>query len=335
MLTRTLAPFLCLLIAACGTEPLAKDPTGKFLVGAKCTPTTLSKTIVATTDATLILAFESNNRDVMTATNAANRTTRPFVIVIGDAPGGKEELADAVIVANTGAATAIDLALLACNGVTLPTKHIEVGSRTVTPANRAAGGMSQAGPGDAFMAITRIQHSKLLTTKPETDESHQVGLLQTDASNNGQQRIRRDANAAASRYPQLQLVISSGAADSDVNELAQLMITRGCKVLILATSDPQQAQAVVAIAAKAPDGGVPVIVLDPLMRNHGTCVIGCSPGSLGQAAAKLVRGLLPEGGSIITCFTPDGRQPISAVSGTRAFGFCQAMNLPTKQLLGR
>jgi ABC-type sugar transport system substrate-binding protein len=335
MLKRTLAPLLCLLIAACGNEPLAKDPTGKFLVAAKCAPTTLGKTVANTIDATLILAFESNNTEVMTATNAANRTTRPFVIVIGDAPDDKEELADAVVVANTGAATAIDLAILACNGITLPAKLIEVGSRTITPANRAAGGTLHAGPGDAFMAITRMQHSKLLTTKPETDESHQVGLLQTSASNGGQERIRREATAAASRYPQLQLVVTTGAPNSDFGEQAQLMITQGCKVLLLATSDPRQAQAVVAIAAKAPDNGVPVIVLDPLMGDHGTCVIGCSPSSLGQAAAQLVQGLLPEGGSIITCFTPDGLQPISAVSGTRAFGFCQAMNLPTKQLLGR
>ncbi|MDE0896714.1 MAG: hypothetical protein OSB10_09020, partial [Planctomycetota bacterium] len=78
-----MAPLLCLLIAACGNEPLAKDPTGKFLVAAKCTPTTLSKTIVDTTDATLILAFESNNKDVMAATNAANRTTRRALSTTG------------------------------------------------------------------------------------------------------------------------------------------------------------------------------------------------------------------------------------------------------------
>jgi len=335
MLTRTLAPLIYLLITACGNQPLATGPAGKFLVTAKCTPTTLGETVAETDDATLILAFESNNKDVITATNAANRATRPFVIVIGDTPGDKEELADAVIVADTGAATAIDLALLACNGVTPPAKPIEVGSHTITPANRAAGGTSHAGPGNAFMAITRIQHSKLLTTKPETDESHQIGLLLTSASDSEQERIRHEATAAASRYPQLQLAVTSGTAESNVAEQAQLMITEGCKVLLLATSNPQHAQAVGTVTAKAPNGGIPIIVLDPLIGDHGTCVIGCSPRSLGQAAAQLVRGLLPEGGAIITCFTPDNLQPISAVSESRAFSFCQAMNLPTKQLLGR
>ncbi|MFT4515788.1 MAG: ABC-type sugar transport system substrate-binding protein [Planctomycetota bacterium] len=335
MLTRSLAPLLCLLITACGNGPLAKDSTGKFQVAARCSPATLTETVTNEADTTLIVAFESNNREVIAATNAAKRTTRPFVIVIGDTPGGKEDLADAVIVANSGAAAAIDFALLACNGVALPTTRIEVGSRTITPANRAAGGTLQAGPGDAFLQITRIEHGKLLTTKPETDEVHKVGILQSDATNSGQQRIRRDANVAAARYPQLQLVVTTGTETGDLVQQAQLMITQGCRVLLLATSDPSQTRAVLATAAKAPDGAVPVIVLDPLMRDHGTCVIGCSPASLGKAAANLVQILLPEGGTIITCFTPDGLQPISAVSGTRALGFCQAMDLPTKQLLGR
>lgn len=335
MLTRTLAPLLCLLIPACDSKPLAKDPTGKFAVAAKCSPTTLTTTVADTTDATLVVAFEWHNKDVMAATNAAKRTTRPFVVVIGDAPEDTEELADAVIVAKSGAAAAMDLALLACNGIAPRVMPIEVGSRTITPANRAAGGSSRPGPGDFFLVTVRMEHSKLLTTKPETDESHQVGLLQTDSSNSGQERARRDATAAAARYPQLQLVVTPGPAKTGVAEQAQSMIARGCRVLLLTTSDPQQTQAVLAIAAKGPGGAVPVIVLDPLLQEHGTCVIGSSPQSLGQAAAKMVQTLLPEGGSIITCFTAADQQPISTVSDNRAFGFCQAMKLPTEPLLGR
>ncbi|MGK0433999.1 MAG: ABC-type sugar transport system substrate-binding protein [Planctomycetota bacterium] len=335
MLTRTLAPILCLLIPACGSEPLAKDPTGKFAVAAKCFPTTLTKTVADTAEATLVVAFEWQNEDVMAAINAAKRTTRPFVVVIGDAPGDTEELADAVIVANSGAAAAVDFALLACNGVALPTKLIEVGLRTITPANRAAGGTLRPGPGDFFLATMRMEHGKLLTTKPETDESHPVGLLQTDPSNSSQERVARDAKAAAARYPQLQLVVTTAPAKTDVAEQAQSMIANGCRVLLLATSDPKQTQAVLAIAAKAPGDAVAVIVLDPLLQEHGACVIGSSPQSLGQTAAKMVQTLLPEGGSIITCFTASEQQPISTVSDNRAFGFCQAMNLPTEPLLGR
>tara|TARA_R110002072_G_scaffold67163_3_gene165118 strand:- start:137742 stop:138749 length:1008 start_codon:yes stop_codon:yes gene_type:complete len=335
MSIRTVALLSCLLTSACGSKSMASDPTGKFHLAASCAPEALRKTVAATPQATLILAFESSNKDVVAATNAAKRAIRPFLVVIGDAPDDEEELADAVIVADTGATAAIDLALLACNGVAVPPIRIEVGLRTFTPANRAAGGTSRPGPGDAGLVVLCMPHGKLLTTTPETDEIHRIGLLQADSSNPEQQRIRREADAAAARYPQLELTTADNSATGTVIEQAQLLITQGCRALLLTTSDPKQTQAVVAAAAKAPDGGVSVIVLDPLMEQHEACVIGCAPATLGQAAAQLVQDLLPEGGSIIACLTPTELDAVSALSRNRALGFCQAMNLPTKKLLGR
>lgn len=335
MLMRALAFALCLTATSCGSKPIARDPSGKLSVAARCAPETLTDTLKAHPEATLIVAFDASNRAILAATDAAKRPARPYAVVIGEAPDAREELLDAVIVGDSGAAAAIDLALLACNGVAPPRQPIEIGCRTITAANRAAGGSMRAGPGDAFLAMTRMQHQKVLTTQPATDENHQVGILQTHPQDPEQQRIRREANAAASRYPQLTPVAIGSQAGGDLAMQARQLIARGCRAIILASRDPKQSQRVLAVAETAPDGRVPVIVLDPLLRNHGTCVIGCSPKSLGQAAATVVQGLLPDGGTIVTCFTPSGVAPIGPTSGMRAVAFCQVMNLPAKQLLER
>jgi len=343
---RTPAMLSCLVIAACNHEPLAIDADGKYQFTAKCSPKTLTATVKSAKDATLVVAFSPGEQDIVAAITAAKRTNRPFVVIIGDAPDNNEEMADAVIVAETGAAAAVDLALIACNGFPVSANEFEIGTRTITPANRAAGGSVRVAPGDAIMAMVRMQHAAVLTTQPDTDEIHFVGMLQTDASAPWQKHVGATVATAIARYPQLKLVpgrseAQAGAKDSSQGhvEQAKLMIMQGCRALLVATNNPHKTKQIVAAAALAPNGAVPVIVLDPTLQKHGTCVIGCSPRSQGLAAAEMVQRLLPEGGVMIACFNDlDGTasgasQQLASQHLIR--GFCDAMGLPSERLLSR
>jgi len=332
MFKRLAALLSCLAIAGCAHKPLAIGADGKYQVTAKCSPATLTATIRDAIDATLVVAIHPCEPDILAAVSAAKRPSRPVVVTIGAAPNDQEEIADAVIVAETGAAAAIDLALIACNGIPVSANELEIGTRTITSANRAAGGSVRVAPGDAIMAMIRMQHSAVLTTTPETDVMHLVGMLQTDASTSWQKQVRATIATAAARYPQLQLV--SGDDSVDHVKQATAMIQQGCRALVVATSDPAKTHAIVAAAALAPDGAVPVIVLDPTLQKHGTCVIGCSARSLGLAAATMVHQLLPEGGAMIACIGNPGDADAEA-SRHLVRGFCDAMGLPSERLLGR
>ena len=310
------------MIPACGNEPLAKDLDGNYQVAAKCTTTTLTETINAKANATLIVAFGAKNQEILARTNAAKRATQPFVITIGPTPSPTEELCDTVIVAETGATAAVDLALLASNGIKLPPNRVEIGTKTFTPANLAAGGASQGAPGDAYMAYTRTQHAAILTGNPDTDEIHQIGMLQADHPDPWQQRVHVELKDACARYPQLSLV--EGEAETQPIDQAKQMLLKGCRVLMIATSNPSITKSIVAAAAKGPNGPTPVIVLDPMLLDHETCVIGCSPDAIARAASASVRQLLPEGGTMITCFD---------VSKNLVKSFCQVMGLPSDRLL--
>ena len=322
MLMRSLTFLLCLTISACSNEPLAKDPDGYYQVVAKCNTTTLTDTINDAADATLIVAFGAKNQEILARTTAAKRTTQPFVVTIGPTPGSTEELCDNVIVAETGATAAVDLALLASNGIKLPPNRVAIGTKAFTPANLAAGGVSRGAPGDAYMAFTRAQHAGILTEHPETDEVHQLGMLQVDHANPWQQLVHDEVKDACSRYPQLSFV--EGKAEISPVDQAKQMLLTGCRVLMIATSNQSTTKAIVAAAASASNRPVPVIVLDPMLLDHKTCVIGCSPDAIAQAASASVRQLLPEGGSMIFCFD---------MSHNLVQSFCKVMGLPSERLL--
>ncbi len=324
MLMRSLTFLLCLTISACSNEPLAKDLDGYYQVVAKCTTTTLTETVSAEADATLIVAFGAKNQEILARTAAARRATQPFVVTIGSIPNSTEELCDNVIVAETGATAAVDLALLASNGIKLPPNQVEIGTKTFTLANRAAGGTSRGAAGDAYMAYTRAQHAGILTENPETDEIHQVGMLQVDYANPWQQLVHDEIEDACSRYPQLSFI--EGKAETSPVDQAKQLLLAGCRVLMIATSNQSTTKAIVAAAASEPNGPTPVIVLDPMLLDHKTCVIGCSPDAIAQAASTSVKQLLPEGGSMIFCFD---------ASHNLVQSFCQVMGLSSERLLPR
>ena len=335
---RNWALWIYCLFAACGNGPVTQGPTDKYVVVSKCTPQSLTTEVDQHEEATLVVAFGPSDEDVLQHLQTTQRLQRPFSVSISEAPTDGAEMPDAVIVMNTGAAVAIDLALLACNGIAVKPNRVEIGARIVTPANRAAGGTTQLAPGDAFVQFTRMQHVALLTTEPAIDIAHSVGFIQTDQASALQAQIQTEVHAAAARYPQIRLLepVAKISSHAPVAEQADEMVARGCRIFIVASSDPRKTQAIAAASANAPDGRATLIVLDPLLNEgHKTCIIGCPPESLGRAAASMVTALLPEGGAMIACVVDSDDSTGKAMSERRIRSFCQAMGFDAEQLLTR
>jgi len=326
MMIRTLALVSCWMLTACDHQPLATDGDGEFVIVGKCAPTEVAAALEEHLDATLVVDFGPDTANLTAAANAAGRATPPFTVAVGQAPQDGTEIADAVIVADTGASTAVDLALLICNGVAVEPNRIEIGTRTITKANRAAGGDKRVAPGDVLVAMLRMQHAAILTTTPKTDVVHPIGLITCEPDASWQAATKAAAVAAAAAYPQLSLLESADTSDQrSPAEQAKDLIARGCRALLLTTNDPATTKAVQTATA---DAAAPIIVLDPTVQpDHGVCVVGCSGEVLGKAAAAAVHELLPDGGSLITCVDSRSRDIVE--------GFCKAMGFASDRLLPR
>jgi hypothetical protein len=330
MKIRTLALVSCWMLPACSNEPLATDKTGKYAISGSCQPGQLAATLQRHADATLVVDFGPGTQDLGEIAKAAGRTTPPFTVVVGPKPEEGQDIADAVIVAETGAPAAVDFALLACNGVDLQPNRIEVGTRTFTAANRAAGGQPRVAPGDVLLAMMRMQHAAALTRDPKEDVVHSVGLITCDPNASWQGAAATAAVAAAKLYPQVQLLRASpnGDATKTLPQQAAHLIKQGARVLVVTTSDPADTLAIQGAAANGPDGAVPIIVIDPAVQaEHGTCVIGCSSETVGNAVAAAVNELLPNGGSMVACS--------GSASADLMQGFCEAMGFDSDRLLRR
>ena len=215
----------CWMLAACSNEPFAKDQSGKYVISGKCTPGHLAEAIANHEDATLILDFGPNTSNLAQIANAAKRATPPFAVAVDHAPKDGQEIADAVIVVDTGAAAAVDFALLASGGVALQPNRIEIGTRTITKANRAAGGSPLLAPGDVLLAMLRMEHKELLTTTPATDVRHSIGLIACQPDAPWQAATTAAVTKATDRYPQLQLVngFVAGKANTPTEQAARLV----------------------------------------------------------------------------------------------------------------
>lgn len=302
---RLLLIALCTL-TGCGPQPLTTDRSGALQVAAVCAPDGLTAALQQHGEATLVVALDAGDADVLAAVAAAGRAQMPFVVAIGPYRDGAA-LPDALVADETGADVAVDLALLACNGVALADTRYEIGTRTWTEANRKAGGTATLAPADPILAMLRAQNGAKLTTTPATDEVHRIAMVLPKDAEPWQRTAAAAVRDAVARYPQLRLDEAADLAAADAN---------APRALLLATHD-----AAVTTAAKQANAR-PVIVLDPLLGDeHGACRIGCSPRTLAQTAAAQVRALLPDGGSLLLCVR-GGKDPTTAM---RLNAFAEAM----------
>ena len=287
---------LLLLLACawtgCAQPERTERDDGALRAVATCAPAELGATLRAHAEVTLVIAVDCGIEPALAAVADAGRDQSPFLIVVGARPA-EGPMPDVCIEAPTGADAAIDLALLACQGAPPTRARYELGARTWTSANRAAGGATTAGPADAIFALLRSQPAGAGESPTTATTVHKVALLTSAQPTASQRTLADDVRAAASRRQNLELFEPASATAA---------VERGADALLLTTSDPQITAAAKRAARKAADRSAAVIVLDPmLVAANDTCRIGCPPAAVARATAAAVRRLLPEGGDVVFC----------------------------------
>ena len=301
-------PFALLLgaLAACGGSPSSTGSgDGRFRI--------------VPTDAThqdrpdLVFA----HRDAAAATAAAayrknGRTGIRFVGIGGGADGSKlvaDGLLDATVERPTGAVAAIDMALLACHGLT-PPRRLAVGTRVLTKATLAAGGRQIVSPADFVLENLRRQHADVLTTQPKTDNILQIAAVVADPA------LRDALIAAAKRYPQVALEMRATVQES---------LAKDYPAVVFALADAA-ATADACKAAKAKNARVVIVGAEPADAEF-LCSVGADEQQLGEAAGALAKELLGEAGGAIVEL-PDAAD--AAATRARHEGFVKALGLAQK-----
>jgi hypothetical protein len=292
----------CSLLAACGDAPLLQDASGRYRIVARIDAADVGPGLGDAArkhgEPLLVIAHDDSR-----ARRAAAMPDRRFrIVAVGRAPHAGSALRpdlDVLVVEETGAAAAIDIALLWCHGIT-PPRQLTVGTRIVVPGD-SGGGTPSPAPGDFVLELLRHQHRDLLTAPPKTDVVFRIGLATLHAN----------------------LVLEHRDAGGDPARLdaaARDLMALGCRAVLVSTDDPASLSA---IAESARAGNAALIVFDPLARCAGAgCSVGCDQQTLGRAAAQAARRLLPEGAAIVEL-----GDPLDGALQVRRQGFAEALGL--------
>ncbi len=215
------------------------------------------------------------------------------------APAPEEKLDREVrLVDETGAAVAVDFALLHIEGIALP-ERVPLGTRVCTFETRD--GLPRAAAGDLVVASLRSQHAAVLDPRPATDACHPIGFLRFDGKPR-HVRAEQEARAAAGRYAQLLLTTRDAGGDAAAwqrhfDELLQL----GCRAIVVCTDDPASLEAV---RPRADARQCSLLVLDPnLAAVHAHCCLSGDQATLGRAAAEQLRAAMPGGAALVLART--------------------------------
>ncbi len=334
--SRTLVIACCALMAACSARAVLQDASGTLRVvaqealpsdatkAAEC----VAKLLAQHESATVVVALDAMAWDALRAANPKSKDDRGLrVVAIGDSlPSVDQHSAlDSIIVATTGAAVAVDLALLASHGIELP-KQVALGTRTVTAANAAAGGAPRLAPGDLGMEMLRRQHTEVLTTTPSTDVIFKIALVQMRAAAGFDERLREEVKAASKRYPQLELVCYDAAGDATrFVALVTQCITENLRAVLLSADDWSMLASIeTKVNEHRYEQKIALIALDPMVAVAGaTCSVGSDQAILGRAAGEALRALLPTGGDVLVLST----QTPASRTAARLQGFVDALGL--------
>lgn len=291
--SRCVIPILSCALWSCAPADVEDR---RLRVLATCTPETLKTALGQNTAATLVVALGCDVAEVQAATSAAGRAQPPFVVVVAGAPGDRP-LPDAWVEATSGGAVAVDLTLLAHRGAAPAGRRYEIGARTWTPANRAAGGELTVAPADPILALLQGQLAAARATPPQQAERVRVVFWTGDADARREAAALAEVRAAAGRDPRIELIERTELAGC-----AEL----GAQAILLATQAPERTQLATREANLTAQAALPVFALDPLLQDvPGASCVGCSPDTIARAAAAQLRALLPEGGGLLICCPED------------------------------
>ncbi|MBK8095618.1 MAG: substrate-binding domain-containing protein [Planctomycetes bacterium] len=236
-----------------------------------------------------------------TAARQKGRTGIRFVGIDALPDEGRKYVADGALDATieypTLAAEAIDLALLAANGIELARQYT-FGTRVWTRTNLAAGGTPIASPATTMLVALRREHAAILTTEPKTDQIFKIGMAQCTDDEPWRAAMRTDMQAWARRYPQVEFHYR--AADDDTEKqrgCVRDFVAQGCHAIIVS---PKESLALAAACKEALAAGIRVIVLDrELGSDDYTTFLGSDNVAIGREAGMVIRELLPAGGTIV------------------------------------
>ncbi|MBL8749013.1 MAG: substrate-binding domain-containing protein [Planctomycetes bacterium] len=306
------------LFSACGGHALLEDTSGRFRLVARVRATDTAATRsalregIAAHSAALLFATDSEagaptdgvGVPVVAIGTSSSSTTQPAVLVVE----------------RTGADVAVQLALLACSGISIP-KQLPLGAEVqrsvpdARPTNRPA-------PGDVVIELLRQQHAAVLAIPPTTDVVFRIGFVHLDADDPWQLRVRADVEEAAHRYHQLELTTRCANGDpakhaAIVRELAG----NGCRAILVGANDPAPASS---IADELREHSVALVVVARHVRESAaTSCVGPDQVVLGTAAGEAAASLLPRGGAIIEVHG----DPASPLLVPRRQGFAAALGL--------
>lgn len=311
---RILPTAACATLFACGGDRTATTTNWQLRA------TVGSDSTTATPDSPRAIVWSSTATKMPTP--AAGAST-PLVLAFGDELRCPTDI-DAVVVADHGAAAAVDLALLFCSGIAPPPK-LPLGARIVNAANQAAGGTTRPAPGDVVLQLLRQQHAGLLTTAPSTDVVFPIGLL-CCADDPISKAIAAAARTAARRYPQLELLDRAdtpGAAT--LAPSAREFVQRGVRA-ILVVLPTHDAPPLTAVQTAAAEQNIAVFALDPSLQcTTATCVVGSDAQILGRAAGETLLGMTGGPGPIQPVLATPADASLFAA---RLRGMAAALGLP-------
>jgi ABC-type sugar transport system substrate-binding protein len=335
-LLRALLLGSCSLLATCGGRALLQDASGRYRLLARCAGDEAgqarcrdlvrragSPAVVFSHDERLARALASPATtdgalpaDVRIVTIGTSGPEQMFAAAA--TPAGRQFAAQAAVVLDeTGAGVAVDLALLWCHGIT-PPRRLTIGTHILRAGQPDT---TQPAPGDFVVELLRRQHGDLLTDKPGTDVVFRIGCALWRGEGR-HLRVRDQVRAAAGRYPQLEL--TDGTADGDparLDAIVRAFLAEGHRAVLISTDDPST---LTSVATEAREHNVALFVLDAAADCEvATCCIGCDQQVLGRAAGEAVKLLAPNGAAIVELGGDRQRPAIQA----RERGFATALGL--------
>lgn len=296
--------FLLALPACSGDPAVLQSPDGKYRVvhladcGFDAQRAHASMQQALATLSEIDLVFAHDDAMARAAKDALRSAGKPLVKVIGvDAlpDAGRRLVEDGTLEVSienpTGADVALDLAVLACNGVQLP-REITLGTRVFAHGTSTNQRIPSAG--DVLLTMLRAQHAAELSAA----RTLRIGVAQCTEGEPWRQAMRNDIESWARTHASVQ--VSYRSADGSKERQRDLVAAFVAEKVDAIVVSPIEAGALIEPCKLARERGIPVIVLDRELGSPDfTCFVTGDNLAIGRAAGLETARLLPNGGAIV------------------------------------
>jgi len=160
----------------------------------------------------------------------------------------------------------------------------------------------------SFLIVTMLTVLILGCEEKKDMAEFTIGFSQCNSAEPWREAMNKEIMAEASKYPELNLIISDGQQDNS-KQVADVenFIVQEVDLLIIS---PNEAQPLTKVVEKAYDKGIPVIVLDrKVLTEKLTTFIGADNIEIGQAAGEYAANILNGKGKIVEIWGLKGSTP--------------------------